>query len=150
MHKSHCIWKGWGEDGHPPTNVCVRCGCFFTFRCGNLRKVCKGSFSTEAARKRVGGGKHPQNGQILKGWSKVSNGAEGIQVGFPLGVPLQESVRLEGDEAWGMESGWLVGVEGREREEDEEPDDWGLWMGLGQGQEEEELHREGFLGFDDP
>ena len=22
MHRSHCVWKGWGEEGLPPTNVC--------------------------------------------------------------------------------------------------------------------------------
>ncbi len=56
MHSSHCIWKGWGKEGHPPTNICVKCGCFSTFRCVNLKTVCKGSFSSEAARKRVGWG----------------------------------------------------------------------------------------------
>ncbi len=122
MHRSQCIWKGCGEDGHPPANACVRGGCFYTFRCESLRKVCRGAFTSETARKRVGWGKHPQHGQTLKGWSKVG-GTEALL-----------------EDGWGLVTDREAGIVGRENEEDEEPDDWGLWMGLGQGQEEEELH----------
>ncbi len=93
MHKSHCIWKGWGKEGHPPTNVCVRCGCFSTFRCVNLRTICKGGFASEAARRRVGLGKHPTSGQALEGWCKVGDGTEGVQGDAPLEVPSHEDAK---------------------------------------------------------
>ncbi len=150
MHKSHCIWKGWGKEGHPPTNVCVRCGCFSTFRCVNLRTICKGGFASEAARRRVGLGKHPTSGQTLKKWSKVGDGTEGVQEGSPSEHSLHEEVRGKADDGAGWDRIPSGGSRDKGREEglDEDPEDWGLWMDG--GQEEEDPYGGGFLGFDDP
>ncbi len=74
FHESHSVWKGWSEEGVPPTNVCVRCGCFATFKAVNLKKACKGTFVSEGARRNVGTGRHPLRGLLLKGWQKVGMG----------------------------------------------------------------------------
>ena len=148
MHRSHCVWKGWGEEGLPPTNVCVRCGCFSTFRCVNLRKVCKGTFGSEAARKRVGLSRHPTGGQLLRGWRKVEWGNDPGRVKVP--------ILGRGEQCRDL-AGW-VGLdcqmkEGQEEKEGEGEVDFGmgLWMDEGREEEEEEdLEGRGFLGFDQP
>jgi hypothetical protein len=75
MDRSHNIWQGWGEEGHPPTNVCMKCGLSSTFRCYRLKLPCRGAFGSEAMRKKLGEGKHPTGGQVLHSWMKV--GREG-------------------------------------------------------------------------
>jgi hypothetical protein len=146
-HMSHCVWKGWGEEGHPPTSVCVRCGCLSTFRCKNLKKLCKGSFVSEAARKRVGMGRHPTGGQFLKGWRRVGGGEAFSPLGRHLGHgPKHEGEQESPGELWDS-SRPMVGldridgleesiIEGRQEGWEEEPTDWSLWMEGGQDEEE--------------
>ena len=100
----------------------------------------------------MGWGKHPKHGQTLKGWSKVGDGTEEGQEGSSFGVPSPKALGTEAHlgDGWSLVARREAGEEGRECEGDEEPGDLGNWMGLGQSQEAEELHREGFLGFDDP
>ena len=97
-------------------------------------------------------GKHPTSGQPLEGWSKVGDGTEGLQEGFPLGVPLQEETRSKEDKEGGgdMIPNEGSGVKDKEEVWEDDTEDWGLWMDQGRDQEEEEHQGEGFLGFDDP
>ena len=143
------MWKGWGEEGHPPTSVCVKCGCFSTFRCVNLKKVCKGKFVSEAARKRVGLGKHPTGGHLLNGWRRVVCGEGSGRKGLPNGsrgsvcrdqVGLEVLRNSDELEKWPVEEGgsW-DGVEGM-----------GLWIDGGPEEEEDDPNGRGFLGFDQP
>jgi hypothetical protein len=114
--------------------------------------MCKGGFSSEAARRRVGLGKHPTSGHPLKGWSKVGDGTEGLHEGFLLGVPLRNLTKgkEEKEDVWDLAQGEKAGSKGEEEFGEEDLDDWGLWMDRGQDHDEEEHHGEGFLGFDDP
>ncbi len=97
-------------------------------------------------------GKHPTSGQPLEGWSKVGDGTEGLQEGFPLGVPLREETRAKEEKEGGgdMIPNEGSGVKDKEEAWEDDTEDWGLWMDQGRDQEEEEHLGDGFLGFDDP
>ena len=131
----------------PHECVCVRCGCFSTFRCVNLKKVCKGTFGSEAARKRVGLSRHPTGGQLLKGWRKVEWGNDPGRVKVPGWKPGEQCSDLAG---CGLDGQM---VEGQDEKEGDGEVEFGLGLWLDEGREEEEeedLEGRGFLGFDQP